>query len=284
MRGGLKEQFDQDGYVVLEDFLTPAEVEALRAEGDALARGVPPEERKSVFADQGRDEYFLNSGDKVAYFYEKGALGEDGALLVEPHLALNKVGHALHEKLPVFSDVTKSERVKEACRQLGLDTPAVAQSMYIYKNPGIGGEVVPHQDASYLYMDPPETLVGFWMPLEDATVENGCLWFIPGSHRAGVHTRFRRNPDKDAKELLIYDRPQPTYPRSSFVPVPVPKGSCVLIHGLAVHQSDRNKSDRSRHAYTFHVVDLVKGVYAEDNWLQPTEDAPFSVLYSKSWV
>lgn len=89
---------------------------------------------------QGRDEYFLNSGDKVAYFYEKGALGEDGTLLVEPHLALNKVGHALHEKLPVFRDVTNSERVKEVCRQLGMDTPALAQSMYIYKNPGVGGE------------------------------------------------------------------------------------------------------------------------------------------------
>lgn len=227
---GIKEQFDRDGYVVLEGFLTPEEVEALRAKGDSLARNVPQDERKALFADQGRDDYFLNSGDKVAYFYEKGALAEDGSLLVEPHLALNKVGHALHEKVDVFRDVTKSERVKEACRQLGLDTPAVAQSMYIYKNPGIGGEVTAHQDASYLYMEPADTLVGFWIPLDDATVENGCLWFIPGSHRAGVHTRFRRNADADSKDLLVYDRPQPVYPRSSFVPVPVSKGKAVYTH------------------------------------------------------
>lgn len=284
MRGGIKEQFDRDGYVVLDDFLTPAETEALRAAGDSLARNVPQEERRSVFADQGRDEYFLNSGDKVAYFYEKGALAEDGTLLVEPHLALNKVGHALHEKVEPFRGVTNSERVKEVCRALGLDTPAVAQSMYIYKNPGVGGEVTPHQDASYLYMDPPDALLGLWIPLDDATLENGCLWFIPGSHKGGVHTRFIRNPNEDSKDLLIYDRPQPTYQRNNFVPVPVPKGSLVLIHGLVVHQSDRNKSDKSRHAYTFHVVDLVRGSYAEDNWLQPTDDAPFSVLYSKSWV
>lgn len=76
----------------------------------------------------------------MAYFYEKGALSEDGSLLVEPHLALNKVGHALHEKVEPFQRVTKGDRVKEACRQLGLDTPAVAQSMYIYKNPGVGSE------------------------------------------------------------------------------------------------------------------------------------------------
>ncbi len=50
----LSSQFDRDGYVVLEDFLTPAETEALRAAGDSLARNVPQEERKSVFADQVR--------------------------------------------------------------------------------------------------------------------------------------------------------------------------------------------------------------------------------------
>ena len=73
-------------------------------------------------------------------------------------------------------------------------------------------------------MEPPEALVGFWIPLEDATVENGCLWFIPGSHKGGVHTRFVRNPDKASKELLVYDRPQPTYQRNNFVPLPVSKG------------------------------------------------------------
>ena len=284
MREGLKAQFERDGYVVLEDFLTPAEVEELRTAGDELARNVPQDLRKSLFADQGKSDYFLNSGDKVAFFYEEGALAEDGSLLVEPHLALNKVGHALHDKVPPFVRVTQSDRVREVCRQLDLDTPAVAQSMYIYKNPGVGGEVKPHQDASYLYMDPPETLVGFWIPLEDATLENGCLWFIPGSHKGGVHTRFVRNPDKDSSDLLIYDRPQPVYQRNNFVPVEVPKGSCVLIHGLAVHQSDKNRSSKSRHAYTFHVVDLVRGSYAADNWLQPSDEAPFPVLYSKSWV
>lgn len=94
--------------------------------------------------------------------------------------------------------------------------------------------VTPHQDASYLYMNPPETLVGFWIPLEDATPENGCLWFVPGSHRGGVHTRFVRNPDPQAKDLLIYDRPQPVYQRSSFVPVPVKKGESEAGAGLGL--------------------------------------------------
>lgn len=80
-----------------------------------------------------------------------------------------------------------------------------------------------HQDATYLYTEPPN-LVGFWIALDDATTENGCLWFARGSHKSGVHRRYKRNPDSDAEELLIYDRPGPIYQNSNFTPVPVSKG------------------------------------------------------------
>lgn len=53
------------------------------------------------------------------------------------------------------------------------------------QQPGIGGEVVPHQDNSFLYTEPP-TCTGLWLALEDATVTNGCLWAIPGSHKSNI--------------------------------------------------------------------------------------------------
>lgn len=84
--------------------------------------------------------------------------------------------------------------------------------------------VICHQDATYLYTEPP-SLVGFWIALDDATTENGCLWFARGSHKSGVHRRYKRNPDSDAEELLIYDRPAPIYQKSNFTAVPVSKGS-----------------------------------------------------------
>lgn len=84
--------------------------------------------------------------------------------------------------------------------------------------------VIPHQDETYLHTTPEDKLLGFWIALDDATIENGCLWFIPGSHKNGVHRRFIRNPDETADELLIYASPPATYPTSSFVPVPVTKG------------------------------------------------------------
>lgn len=82
----------------------------------------------------------MDSGDKISYFYEPGALGPNGELLVEPEVSLNKIGHALHELNPVFRKYTFSEKIKEAAFQLGFEEPVIPQSMYIFKNPKIGSE------------------------------------------------------------------------------------------------------------------------------------------------
>ena len=104
--------------------------------------------------------------------------------------------------------------------------PIVCQSMYIFKQPHIGGEVRPHQDASYLYTEPLKE-IGVWIALEDCTVENGCLSFIPGSHKGPLATRFIRNPNKqefDAGNYLIYTNDNVKYDESAFVPAPVKAG------------------------------------------------------------
>lgn len=269
---------------MLEDFITPEEVEELKAAGIKLCQDAAEDDARVVFASVNKntkmyqDRYFIDSGDKVRYFYEKDALDEDNQLKVPQEMALNKVGHALHTEIAAFRKISFSDRVKEACWQLNMKKPAIPQSMYIYKNPGVGGEVIPHQDGTFLFTDPAST-VGFWIALDDATVQNGCLQFIPGSHKGGVHRRLTRNEDKEAKELMVYDRPAPVYPSSNFTSVPVSKGSCVLIHSQVVHRSDPNKSDKSRHAYTFHVIETENCKYAEDNWLQAPEGKDFPKLY-----
>ena len=275
-----------DGYVVIDDFLTPEEIEEIHEAGKNFHTEAPKEERR-IFSTvnsentQSKDTYFLESGNKIRYFFEEGAIDDSGELKVDPAFALNKVGHALHSLHPVFNKVTFSDRVKEICWKLGFSKPAVAQSMYIFKNPGVGGEVKSHQDATYLHTDPCST-IGFWIPLEDATLQNGCLQFIKGSHKSGVHRRYLRNPDTDSKEFLIYDRPAPMYPMSNFVPVPVSKGACVLIHSQVVHRSDPNRSQVSRHAYAFHVIETEDSEYSKENWLQPPEDEPFPILFARN--
>lgn len=83
--------------------------------------------------------------------------------------------------------------------------------------------VTVHQDATYLHTEPAK-LVGFWVALEDATLENGCLWFAKGSHKSGTHRRYVRNPDQNSDDLLIYTSPPVNYEKSQFTAAPVKKG------------------------------------------------------------
>lgn len=223
-------------------------------------------------------KYFLESGDKVRFFFEKGAIGANNELMVPEEFSLNKVGHALAVEHPVFRKFTFDNRIRELCWQLGFQRPAVAQSMYMFKNPGLGASVSSHQDGSYLHTDP-SSVIGFWIALEDATLENGCLKFIRASHKNGIHRRYIRNPDKSSKDVLIYDRPEPIYQMSNFTACPVKAGTLVAIHSQCVHRSETNKSQKSRHAYTFHVIETRGTRYSAENWLQPSE--PFPILYER---
>ncbi|CAD5171992.1 unnamed protein product [Musa acuminata subsp. malaccensis] len=125
----------------------------------------------------------------------------------------------------------------------------VIQSMYIFKQPGISGEAVPHQDNSFLFTDPP-SCTGLWLALEDATITNGCLWAIPGSHKYGLKRRFIRDENG-----VHFNHPSPSYDHKDFVPLEVKAGSLVVIHGDLIHQSFENKSPNSRHALSLNVVD-----------------------------
>ncbi|CAH4038694.1 phytanoyl-CoA dioxygenase domain-containing protein 1 [Pieris brassicae] len=284
MHETIRYQLDRDGFAVLEDFLRPAECDELVAAGIELTKQIHDGTHRSVFSANlenpaTKDKYFLESSDKIRYFFETNALDEKGELKVDPSVSLNKVGHALHLLHPIFRCYTYSDRVKAVCQQLGFTEPAVVQSMYIYKNPGIGGEVKPHQDITYLHTDPVAP-IGFWIALQDATIQNGCLWISQGSHKSGVHRRMKRTQEG----TLDYDRPAPIYPQSSFTPVPVSKGSCILLHGNVVHKSAHNSSDKSRHAYTFHIIERKDNNFSQDNWLQEGKEAPFVNIYTTSQI
>ena len=89
---------------------------------------------------QASDLYFIESGDKIRYFFEASAVDNKGNLCVSKDKALNKIGHALHWLESSFKEVTFSKNVADVCRVLNFKQPVVAQSMYIFKQPQIGGE------------------------------------------------------------------------------------------------------------------------------------------------
>ena len=116
-------------------------------------------------------------GDEIHHYLEKDAFNDKAELVVDKHESLNKLGHALHVLEPTFNRITFSSKAQQLVSALGFEKPRVVQSMYIFKNPRIGGVVLPHQDASYLNAIPKKSgdkvkVMGLWMPLEDATVRN----------------------------------------------------------------------------------------------------------------
>jgi ectoine hydroxylase-related dioxygenase (phytanoyl-CoA dioxygenase family) len=281
LKEDLYQKFQDDGYLVLENFLTDTEVNEMKEAMNKIVEEMNPSEHpKSVFttSDDSRhvsDVYFLDSVDKVRYFYEEGAFNKSGELVVDRQRALNKVGHALHVLNPVFKKVTFSEKVKKLVEILGFKDAVIPQSMYIFKQPGIGGEVTPHIDGTFLLCNPATSVFGLWFPVDDATLENGCLWFVPGSHKNNkVDRRFVRTHG-DNNTLLKFSGEMLPPEDSKFVPAPIKKGGCVVIHGLVWHKSEPNKSDKSRHAYTFHVFDQGTASWDRDAWLQPTDSYKF---------
>ena len=255
------------GFLVLEGFAGERECDELRARAETLVQEFDPREIVSIFSthEQNRltDEYFLTSGDKIRFFFEENAFNPEGTLKYQKEKSINKIGHALHDLDPVFQKFSRSDKVKHLAAAIGFANSLLLQSMYIFKQPNIGGEVTCHQDSTFLYTEPID-IVGLWLALEEATVENGCLWAIPGGHRHGLKSRWVRTPEKKMKFEVLDETP---WPEDQLVPLEVSKGSLILLHGLLPHRSFENKSSRSRHAYTLHLIGAT-AKYPEDNWLQ----------------
>lgn len=260
-------KYERDGFLVIEDFVNPSACDALRERAEELVREFDPCGIISIFStnEQTRtsDDYFLESGDKIRFFFEENAFDAEGKLRQSKELSINKIGHALHDLDPVFDKFSRTRELAQVVESLDVKNPLLIQSMYIFKQPNIGGEVTCHQDSAFLYTEP-ESTIGFWFALEDANVENGCLWAVPGGHRLGLKSRFVRD-GKGGSRFEVYD--DSPWPLDKLVPLEVRKGTLIVLNGRLPHLSRANRSARSRHAYTLHVIDA-DVCYPIDNWLQ----------------
>lgn len=272
-----KDYYERDGFLVLKDFMPDMLCEGLVTHMHQLIKAFDPGSMKTIFssthAGHAKQQYFLDSGDKIHFFFEEGSFDENGELRAEKELCINKIGHALHDLDPLFYCFSRLNKISALVQDLNIEDPAIVQSMYICKQPAFGGEVSCHQDSTYLFVQG-TPVTGLWFALEDSTMQNGCLWAIPGGHRTPLKSRMLRDRNNHVYTQVYDDTP---WEMEKMIPLEVPRASLVLINGLLPHMSKENVSTRSRHAFTLHVMSQ-KDKFAEDNWLRKQDGGSFAKI------
>ncbi len=265
------DSFLTNGFLVIENFLPKETCNSLMQRMQKIIeenkKSIPTLAFSAKDNAHANDDYFIQSADKIHFFLEPEAFNEENRLIKPIEHCINKVGHGLHVADPLFNSIAADTRIRQYCLQLGFKKVGLLQSMYIFKQPTIGDAVQWHQDSCYLYVEGSD-VIGFWLALEDATRENGCLQVIPSPCTYPLKQRMvYHNQRSDFIEL----EPNLTWAEKYKQYVEVPQGSLVMLHGRLPHASGANHSDKSRHAFALHVIDATKP-YPKDNWLQwPTE-------------
>lgn len=275
--------YDENGYICIEGFATPEECKAMIEKAGHIVDDFNPKQytifsaNNTAEQNQFLDKFFLDSSKNISCFFEEKAFDEKMQLQQPKGQSINKIGHALHELDPTFHAFGSSARMKGLLKDLGYKQPVPVQSTFIFKQPRIGGQVSVHQDATFLYTNPP-TVIGLWVALEDATKENGCLWSLPGSHKEG---QPRRRFVRDEKGKLDFDKPSDDFDLSEFVPLECKAGTMIAIHALNQHYSADNHSSKSRCAYILHAYEGPEENFAGNNWLQRF-GTPLPPIYSEA--
>jgi ectoine hydroxylase-related dioxygenase (phytanoyl-CoA dioxygenase family) len=212
-------QFQEEGYAAVGPVLTPQELETMRAAYDRIFQAT---EKPSSYRNLGQRE------------------GEE----VSPGAVLQIID--MHKLDDAFNNLLYKEELLDIAEALmGTPNLRLYHDQALFKPP-VNGDVVPwHQDNGYWHLDPPKA-ASCWIALDDADTENGCMWVIPGSHRAGEvgHQRagqYIAQLKADVEEKLA-------------VPVPLPAGSAMFHHCQTLHHTKPNATPRQRRAWVIHYM------------------------------
>lgn len=270
-------QFNDHGFAILNGVVSESWQQKLKERAAQIVADWDVEkEPRSIFygtplqRNAVGQAYLFESLDKVSCFFApvKGPSHPNGGL------AILEIGHALHRRDPVFQSFASEPAIKNIARSLGYSKPVIIQSRYFMKPPRAVG-LQPHQDATFLYTTP-LSCVTLWIALDNATVENGCVWAIPGSHQLGLQSRKVADPTSGLGKIVPLQGRDENY-EGDYVPLEIPAGGIVVTSGELVHRSYPNKSSSTRQALILHIVEA-DAVFPSDNWLPRPTSASTLVL------
>lgn len=223
--------------------LTAAQLDEYRRVGHVTVPGVftgPEMERAIDDAMQwGRDFLASLPAEKRAWYLEKA--------IPEAEVLRKLDNPAFHR--PLFRALAGHARLLPLVEQIVGKGVAVYFSQIFMKPPGGGGPKPVHQDNYYFGPNNRDGVVTAWLALDDATIENGCLYFGDGSNHGPIHPHVA--PKDEPFNLQV---PADIAAKQPMTPAPVPRGGVSFHHGNTFHQSSDNRSTKWRRACAFHYV------------------------------
>jgi len=229
------EEFDKNGFLKGGVVLGDDEVERLREELDLVMDG------KSVR----RPVLNRNMRESEAKPYEKMKMSVDEKVVQIVNIWMASDLFYRHACNPVLC-----EEIAQLCR---TDTVRIWHDQVQYKPPVSGGATGWHQDHPLWPIIQPADLVSAWVALDDAIIENGCMWMVPGSHKWGNHMKYMAS----TKEFKPYHKQPELLPDDAVVeavPFEIKKGQVGYHHCLTWHGSPQNRSERKRRAIAVHYM------------------------------
>ncbi len=220
-----REHFRAHGYLAMEGLLTPAEVdEAKAALSDLIAH--------------------RSGWDKKVWAQEEPcyASGAAGSASVDPELRIRKLAYFVQME-PRLGAVAAHPRLLPVLDQLLGPGHRMIQDMALLKPPFKGSEKPWHQDTAYFDWTPLGGVLGTWIALDEATVENGCMQVIPGTHLEGPAAHFHVRDCQIADDRVQVGQA---------VVIPLQPGGILFFSGLLQHGTPPNTSARRRRALQFH--------------------------------
>ena len=235
--------YHDNGYLIVPDLVSPENIAALKKETVEIFRG-----------NRGKIDGLLDVNN------------ETDEEVLKKYVAI----HFPHKISPLIKKFLSHKNITKVLSKIVSPNVKCMQSMLFVKAPGKAGQAW-HQDEYYIPTRD-KSLVGAWIAVDDATVENGCLWLIPGSNKPGY---MRKRVDNTSDEYADEDTIDVSdYKTNEIIPVEVKSGTVVFFNGYTLHSSLRNKTtDCFRTALVNHYMSAESMLpWDQDGKLPPTED------------